>query len=202
MIKSLKISSNFLKSYFNSSFHYFHTNIAYIILIALIFRYYYDKNIMSKVHGKRYAYKFDFHGLMAACQAQFQSQTDFPNHYKYQTHQTDLGLTMFSTNHEHGTMLPRILPHRTQQQGLFHSPSYWPCHTGTIESLESYSSQIKIYYIQGVSDYMSLSLLGYLQLFALFLISNEAFFVKYLLVKLCCNTLVFYSTLYIPFRYQ
>lgn len=26
-------------------------------------RYYYDKNIMSKIHGKRYAYKFDFHGL-------------------------------------------------------------------------------------------------------------------------------------------
>ncbi|XP_052233085.1 protein FEV-like [Dreissena polymorpha] len=26
-------------------------------------RYYYDKNIMSKVHGKRYAYKFDFGGL-------------------------------------------------------------------------------------------------------------------------------------------
>ena len=33
-------------------------------------RYYYDKNIMTKVHGKRYAYKFDFHALMAACQAQ------------------------------------------------------------------------------------------------------------------------------------
>ncbi|XP_043472270.1 DNA-binding protein D-ETS-6-like [Leptopilina heterotoma] len=33
-------------------------------------RYYYDKNIMTKVHGKRYAYKFDFHGLMLACQAQ------------------------------------------------------------------------------------------------------------------------------------
>lgn len=33
-------------------------------------RYYYDKNIMTKVHGKRYAYKFDFHGLMAACQSE------------------------------------------------------------------------------------------------------------------------------------
>ncbi|XP_050536079.1 transcriptional regulator ERG homolog [Daktulosphaira vitifoliae] len=36
-------------------------------------RYYYDKNIMTKVHGKRYAYKFDFHGLMTACH-QSQSQ--------------------------------------------------------------------------------------------------------------------------------
>ncbi|XP_048480440.1 transcriptional regulator ERG homolog [Plutella xylostella] len=33
-------------------------------------RYYYDKNIMSKVHGKRYAYRFDWAGLVAACQAQ------------------------------------------------------------------------------------------------------------------------------------
>lgn len=28
-------------------------------------RYYYDKNIMAKVHGKRYAYKFDFQGIVA-----------------------------------------------------------------------------------------------------------------------------------------
>ncbi|VUZ55522.1 unnamed protein product, partial [Hymenolepis diminuta] len=31
-------------------------------------RYYYDKNIMSKVHGKRYAYRFDFTGLAQAMQ--------------------------------------------------------------------------------------------------------------------------------------
>ncbi|RUS88093.1 hypothetical protein EGW08_004146, partial [Elysia chlorotica] len=31
-------------------------------------RYYYDKNIMTKVHGKRYAYKFDFAGLAQALQ--------------------------------------------------------------------------------------------------------------------------------------
>lgn len=33
-------------------------------------RYYYDKNIMTKVHGKRYAYKFDFQGLAASLQPQ------------------------------------------------------------------------------------------------------------------------------------
>ncbi|PAV89674.1 hypothetical protein WR25_16691 [Diploscapter pachys] len=33
-------------------------------------RYYYDKNIMCKVHGKRYAYKFDFQGIAAALQPQ------------------------------------------------------------------------------------------------------------------------------------
>lgn len=42
-------------------------------------RYYYDKNIMTKVHGKRYAYKFDFHGLMAACQQQAQGSDPTTN---------------------------------------------------------------------------------------------------------------------------
>ncbi|CAH8587393.1 unnamed protein product [Dicrocoelium dendriticum] len=32
-------------------------------------RYYYDKNIMSKINGKRYAYKFDFTGLAQAMQS-------------------------------------------------------------------------------------------------------------------------------------
>uniref|UniRef100_A0A8C6UNG7 Fli-1 proto-oncogene, ETS transcription factor b n=1 Tax=Neogobius melanostomus TaxID=47308 RepID=A0A8C6UNG7_9GOBI len=32
-------------------------------------RYYYDKNIMTKVHGKRYAYKFDFQGISSAHQS-------------------------------------------------------------------------------------------------------------------------------------
>uniref|UniRef100_A0A3B3R5E2 Fli-1 proto-onco, ETS transcription factor n=1 Tax=Paramormyrops kingsleyae TaxID=1676925 RepID=A0A3B3R5E2_9TELE len=31
-------------------------------------RYYYDKSIMTKVHGKRYAYRFDFHGIAQALQ--------------------------------------------------------------------------------------------------------------------------------------
>ena len=33
-------------------------------------RYYYDKNILTKIPGKRYAYKFDFHALTLACRAQ------------------------------------------------------------------------------------------------------------------------------------
>ena len=35
-----------------------------------IFRYYYDKYILAKIPGKRYAYKFDFHALTLACRAQ------------------------------------------------------------------------------------------------------------------------------------
>lgn len=45
--------------------------------ISFLFcRYYYDKNIMTKVHGKRYAYKFDFQGLAASLQPQ-------PDHAPY-----------------------------------------------------------------------------------------------------------------------
>eukprot|EP00095_Tigriopus_kingsejongensis_P008679 maker-scaffold72_size415059-snap-gene-3.18 protein:Tk08679 transcript:maker-scaffold72_size415059-snap-gene-3.18-mRNA-1 annotation:"GH10509" len=33
-------------------------------------RYYYDKNILTKIPGKRYAYKFDFYALTLACRAQ------------------------------------------------------------------------------------------------------------------------------------
>ena len=38
-------------------------------------RYYYDKNIMTKVHGKRYAYKFDFIGLAQAMQQTLDSSS-------------------------------------------------------------------------------------------------------------------------------
>ncbi|KAM4015533.1 Friend leukemia integration 1 transcription factor-like isoform 2-T2 [Anomaloglossus baeobatrachus] len=43
-------------------------------------RYYYDKNIMSKVHGKRYAYRFDFQGI----QVVQQSHNNDPSGCKYQ----------------------------------------------------------------------------------------------------------------------
>uniref|UniRef100_A0A8B9Q0X9 FEV transcription factor, ETS family member n=1 Tax=Apteryx owenii TaxID=8824 RepID=A0A8B9Q0X9_APTOW len=43
-------------------------------------RYYYDKNIMTKVHGKRYAYKFDFHGLGCLPAHPFFSSTSPSSH--------------------------------------------------------------------------------------------------------------------------
>uniref|UniRef100_S4RXY3 FEV transcription factor, ETS family member n=1 Tax=Petromyzon marinus TaxID=7757 RepID=S4RXY3_PETMA len=68
-------------------------------------RYYYDKNIMSKVHGKRYAYRFDFQvhihactrgrththtsGLSQACQAPVSD----PTAYKLQSALTPLHFT-------------------------------------------------------------------------------------------------------------
>ncbi|XP_060678206.1 retroviral integration site protein Fli-1 homolog [Hemiscyllium ocellatum] len=56
-------------------------------------RYYYDKNIMTKVHGKRYAYKFDFQGIAQAHQHHppessiYKYQAEIPYMPTYHTHQ-------------------------------------------------------------------------------------------------------------------
>ncbi|XP_034729664.1 fli-1 proto-oncogene, ETS transcription factor-related sequence isoform X3 [Etheostoma cragini] len=56
-------------------------------------RYYYDKNIMTKVHGKRYAYKFDFQGISQAHQNHaaeggiIKYQTEMPYVQPYHSHQ-------------------------------------------------------------------------------------------------------------------
>nr|CAD7403537.1 unnamed protein product [Timema poppensis] len=63
-------------------------------------RYYYDKNIMTKVHGKRYAYKFDFQGLAAATQP----ATADPAAYKYQS-------DLFMSSYHHSTKLNFMSPH-------------------------------------------------------------------------------------------
>ena len=78
-------------------------------------RYYYDKNIMTKVHGKRYAYKFDFSGIAQAVQPGLEP----PSPYRFQqdfvfssyTRGTPFGLVK-STDHfsspETVASLPRI----------------------------------------------------------------------------------------------
>jgi hypothetical protein len=40
------------------------------IIYCCVCRYYYDKNILTKIPGRRYAYRFDFQSLLLACQAQ------------------------------------------------------------------------------------------------------------------------------------
>lgn len=72
----------------------------YCMSLMFYFRYYYDKNIMTKVHGKRYAYKFDFQGLAAATQP---AAAD-PAAYKYQS-------DLFMTSHYHSTKLNFMSPH-------------------------------------------------------------------------------------------
>ncbi|KAL5235042.1 hypothetical protein ACI65C_002452 [Semiaphis heraclei] len=86
-------------------------------------RYYYDKNIMTKVHGKRYAYKFDFQGLAAATQP---AAAD-PSAYKYQS---DLFMTTYHHHHHHSPKLNFMSPHApgiTSTAGsIFPSASsYW-----------------------------------------------------------------------------
>ncbi|XP_065214256.1 DNA-binding protein D-ETS-3 isoform X3 [Planococcus citri] len=83
-------------------------------------RYYYDKNIMTKVHGKRYAYKFDFQGLAAATQP----ATGDPAAYKYQS-----DLFMSAGYHHSAAKLNFMSPHASipsTSGSIFPSPtSYW-----------------------------------------------------------------------------
>ena len=80
---------------------------------------------MTKVHGKRYAYKFDFHALMQACQ----NQTHESAGYKYSSELSGL----FSTaTYPQCPKLNGLIGHSSQlhsslhQQGLFHTaPTYW-----------------------------------------------------------------------------
>ena len=66
------------------------------------FRYYYDKNILAKIPGKRYAYKFDFQALTVACRAQ---QTPTPSDAKpqelYQHLAPLLGTLQCDNSHAH-----------------------------------------------------------------------------------------------------
>ncbi|XP_078592535.1 transcriptional regulator Erg-like isoform X3 [Branchiostoma floridae x Branchiostoma japonicum] len=81
-------------------------------------RYYYDKNIMTKVHGKRYAYKFDFHGLAQAVQA---ANGAAPSPYKFQS---DLA---YLSGYAHAPKLNFVGgPIPSSSANLFASPSsYW-----------------------------------------------------------------------------
>lgn len=83
-------------------------------------RYYYDKNIMTKVHGKRYAYKFDFHVL-----TQHPTQSSFPDPSSAYKYQTDILLPNytpklnFAVNAHHSAVPPPT-------SNIFQTPtSYW-----------------------------------------------------------------------------
>ncbi|XP_020717288.1 DNA-binding protein D-ETS-6-like isoform X2 [Ceratitis capitata] len=88
-------------------------------------RYYYDKNIMTKVHGKRYAYKFDFHGLMAACQAQAQGcdpTTSMLSSYKHHHHHHHSHALGLHHHHYHNLQTDLTSPSSSSSLG-FPSPS-------------------------------------------------------------------------------
>ncbi|XP_075764448.1 retroviral integration site protein Fli-1 homolog isoform X4 [Pelodiscus sinensis] len=90
-------------------------------------RYYYDKSIMTKVHGKRYAYKFDFQGIS-------QAQQNHPGEgaaYKYHPgelaylppyHQQKVGFGL-----GHSTQLP------VSSASFFGTPTpYWNASSGNL----------------------------------------------------------------------
>lgn len=83
-------------------------------------RYYYDKNIMTKVHGKRYAYKFDFHGL-----TQHSTQPTFGDTTSTYKYQTDLFLPNYSPKLNFGVN-PHHSPVPAPTSNIFQTPtSYW-----------------------------------------------------------------------------
>ncbi|XP_064611456.1 transcriptional regulator ERG homolog [Liolophura sinensis] len=96
-------------------------------------RYYYDKNIMTKVHGKRYAYKFDFAGLAQAMQP---TAAD-PSAYKYQQ---DL---FMSSYHHHNSKLNFMNAHapiQSSPSSFFGSPSsYWSPSAITYQGLPNHT---------------------------------------------------------------
>ncbi|XP_050977010.1 transcriptional regulator ERG isoform X3 [Labeo rohita] len=84
-------------------------------------RYYYDKNIMTKVHGKRYAYKFDFHGIAQA----LQPHPPDSSIYKYPA-----DLSYMSSYHPHPQKMNFVSPHpqamNVTSSGFFGGPApYW-----------------------------------------------------------------------------
>ncbi|KFV49850.1 Friend leukemia integration 1 transcription factor, partial [Tyto alba] len=91
-------------------------------------RYYYDKNIMTKVHGKRYAYKFDFHGIAQALQPH---PTESPM-YKYPS-----DLSYMPSYHAHQQKVNFVPPHPSSMpvtsSSFFGAASpYWTSPAGSI----------------------------------------------------------------------
>ena len=104
---------------------------------------------MTKVHGKRYAYKFDFHGLMAACQQQAQggdptanmlSAANYKYHHQYHPQQSDIPTTIpntynpstsSSTSTTHQIVKPSPAP-----PTLFSPSPYWPYSPPSLPSFD------------------------------------------------------------------
>ncbi|XP_072548635.1 fli-1 proto-oncogene, ETS transcription factor-related sequence isoform X2 [Salminus brasiliensis] len=109
-------------------------------------RYYYDKNIMTKVHGKRYAYKFDFQGISQTHQShptegpmvKFQTEGAYPQ--GYHSHQPKVNFMA-----AHSTAMPVSSsnffgPSSTywNSTGVMYPNSPMPRHPGTHSHLNAY----------------------------------------------------------------
>jgi hypothetical protein len=86
-------------------------------------RYYYDKNIMTKVHGKRYAYKFDFNGLHQLNQPQLPESP----YAKYQQE-------MMRSSHAHAAYFKWSALSSAATSSAVHMPHHHHHHTAAAAS--------------------------------------------------------------------
>uniref|UniRef100_A0A2R5LFB3 Putative 60s ribosomal protein l14 n=1 Tax=Ornithodoros turicata TaxID=34597 RepID=A0A2R5LFB3_9ACAR len=109
-------------------------------------RYYYDKNIMTKVHGKRYAYRFDFQGLAQATQPPSAAAAAAdPAAYKYHHHQSSADLFGYHTSPKlnfpstTASLFPSPAPYWTSPNNLYASSHHSMPHPGHIGSYPHYA---------------------------------------------------------------
>ncbi|XP_072281372.1 Friend leukemia integration 1 transcription factor-like isoform X2 [Pyxicephalus adspersus] len=101
-------------------------------------RYYYDKNIMSKVHGKRYAYRFDFQGIQVVQQAHNSDSAvcKYQEGNFYQPQAKPPG--PLPPHHSHPLSLPTLIPveyfSTPQGGGLYPSQGVAKQHGGQLGS--------------------------------------------------------------------
>ncbi|KAF4076189.1 hypothetical protein AMELA_G00227580 [Ameiurus melas] len=110
-------------------------------------RYYYDKNIMTKVHGKRYAYKFDFQGISQAHQnhptegSVLKYQAEMPYVQSYHSHQPKVN---FMSAHSgpmpvsSSSFFPPTTNYWNSATGVVYPSSPMPRHPATHSHLNSY----------------------------------------------------------------
>ncbi|KAA0702807.1 Retroviral integration site protein [Triplophysa tibetana] len=110
-------------------------------------RYYYDKNIMTKVHGKRYAYKFDFQGISNAHQnhapdgGMLKYQAEVPYAQTYQSHQPKMNFMSTHTTHmpvTSGNFFGPSGPYWNSTAGVMYPSSPMPRHPSTHAHLNTY----------------------------------------------------------------
>ncbi|XP_013783166.1 transcriptional regulator Erg-like [Limulus polyphemus] len=112
-------------------------------------RYYYGKNIVTKVHGKRYAYKFDFEGL---CEAVKPSTTESPrynNQINMSTSSSESN-TLYFTEKECSGDLPSPTDASTPSSGM-----YWNNLAPTLYSTMVDTNTSATYYVSPHGSHVS-----------------------------------------------
>ncbi|XP_060717587.1 fli-1 proto-oncogene, ETS transcription factor-related sequence isoform X2 [Tachysurus vachellii] len=103
-------------------------------------RYYYDKNIMTKVHGKRYAYKFDFQGISQTHQSHptdssmLKYPSEVPYVQTYHSHQPKVNFMSAHSGAMHvssGSFFPQATNYWNSATSVVYPSSPMPRHPAT-----------------------------------------------------------------------